>query len=174
MADLGIRIYGDPILRQVASPVARFASELRQLADAMVEIMYEERGIGLAAPQVGVSKRMIVVLQMEDVDDTEASPLVLVNPSVISTSNEAWEFEEGCLSIPGINAPVVRAKEVEVEYQDLDGQNHRIKDDGFFGRILLHEIDHLNGKLFIDYLSSAQKSLIKTKLKALKSGQLPP
>ncbi|MEJ2719923.1 MAG: peptide deformylase [bacterium] len=167
MRKLDMQYYGDPILREVCEPVDTFDEELREFAESMIETMREEQGIGLAAPQVGSGIRVIVALQMTDVDDIEAPALVLVNPRVISKSRETWTFDEGCLSIPGVSAPVIRSKEVEVEYQDLDGKTKTVKDDYMFGRILLHEIDHLNGVLFVDYLSSAQKSLIKSRLKKL-------
>jgi peptide deformylase len=165
--NLEVKICGDPVLRKIATPIETFDAELREFAESMVETMQVERGIGLAAPQVNVSDRLIVALQMKDVDDSDARPLVLVNPEVIHTSKETWSYEEGCLSIPGINASVVRPRDVEVKYQDLDGRDQIVSGSGIFARILLHEIDHLDGKLFIDYLSSAQKSLIKSKLKEL-------
>jgi peptide deformylase len=167
METLKLRIYPDPILRQVADDVVEFDDELRDFATAMTETMGREAGIGLAAPQVGVSKRVIIALQMKDPDDTTAEPLVLVNPKVVSSSSDLWSYEEGCLSIPGVASPVLRAELVEIEYQDLDGETHRLEAAGMFARILQHEIDHTNGRLFIDYLSSAQKSLIKPKLKKL-------
>jgi len=104
---------------------------------------------------------------MEDGDDVEVPAEVLVNPKVVFASKETWLYEEGCLCIPGVSASVIRPREVEVEYQDLEGNVRRVRSDKFFARILLHEIDHLNGVLFIDYLSSAQKSLIKPKLKQI-------
>ena len=133
----------------------------------MVDTMYGEKGIGLAAPQVGVSKRLIVALRMRDPDDDEAEPLVLVNPRAVSTTGELWSYEEGCLSIPDVKGQVRRATGVEVEYQDVDGAERRISATGMFARILLHEIDHLDGRLFIDYLSTAQKSIVKARLKEL-------
>lgn len=165
--ELKLRYYPDPILRKVAEPVDTFDAELEELARSMVETMHRERGIGLAAPQVGVGRRLIVALQMKDPDDTEVEALVLVNPRLISTSGELWTLEEGCLSIPGVNAQVIRPVQAEVEYRDLAGKTHRVTASGMFARILQHEIDHLNGKLFIDYLSTAQKSLIRPKLKSL-------
>jgi peptide deformylase len=165
--NLEVKICGDPVLRKTASPVETFDEELKKLADSMIETMLVERGIGLAAPQVNVSRRLIVAMQMRDLDDSDAQPLALVNPEVVSASKEMWSYEEGCLSIPGITASVVRPRDVEVTYQDLDGQDHAVSASGIFARILLHEIDHLDGKLFIDYLSSAQKSLIRNKLKEL-------
>jgi peptide deformylase len=165
--NLEVKICGDPVLRQTASPVEQFDADLRELAESMIQTMLAEKGIGLAAPQVNISKRMIVALQMKDFDDNAAQPLVLVNPVVVRVSKDMWSYEEGCLSIPGISASVVRPQDVDVKYQDLDGEFHAVSASGIFGRILLHEIDHLDGKLFIDYLSSAQKSLIKSKLKDL-------
>lgn len=162
-----MQYYGDPVLREVCEPVDTFDDELRDFAESMIVTMKEEQGIGLAAPQVGSKIRVIVALQMKDVDDTDAEPLVLVNPRVVSKSRETWSFDEGCLSIPGISAAVIRPQEIEVEYQNLDGEKKTVTDDFIFGRILLHEIDHLNGVLFVDYLSSAQKSLIKSRLKKL-------
>jgi peptide deformylase len=166
-----MQYYGDPVLREVCEPVDTFDDELRVFAELMIETMREEQGIGLAAPQVGSKTRVIVALQMKDVDDIDAEPLVLVNPRVVSKARETWTFDEGCLSIPGISAPVIRPKEIEVEYQSLDGEKKTLTDDFIFGRILLHEIDHLNGVLFVDYLSSAQKSLIKSRLKKLSNSK---
>jgi peptide deformylase len=167
MKRLEMRYYGDAILRKVAEPVTVFDDKLRELAEGMIETMRVERGVGLAAPQVGEGIRVIVALRMEDSDDSGAPPEVLVNPKVILSSKETWSYEEGCLCMPGLSGNVIRPREVEVEYQDLDGKPRRVRSNQFFSRILQHEIDHLNGVLFIDYLSSAQKSLIKPKLKEI-------
>jgi len=167
MKRLDMRYYGDTILRKVAEPVTVFDGKLRELAEGMIETMLFERGVGLAAPQVGESIRLITALRMEESDDSDAPADALVNPKVVFASKETWSYEEGCLCIPGVSGNVIRPQEVEVEYQDLDGNPRRIRSDKFFGRILQHEIDHLNGVLFIDYLSSAQKSLIKPKLKEI-------
>ena len=169
MEKLNLRIYGDTVLRQRAEEVTEFDEGLERLAHGMIDVMKRERGIGLAAPQVGVSKRMIVALRMTDNDDTSVPPIVLVNPRISAVSDSTWAFEEGCLSVPGITADVVRPEEIDVTYQDLSGDEHQLTATEIFGRILLHEIDHLEGKLFIDYLSSAKKSLIKSKLKRLNS-----
>lgn len=165
--DLTLRIYPDPILREKAEKIVDFDDELREFADAMVETMFRERGIGLAAPQVGESRRLIVALQMRDPDDNDAEPLVLVNPRILNEGGELWELDEGCLSIPGITGPVNRRSRVEVEYEDVAGETRIVEAVGMFARVLMHEIDHLNGKLFIDYLSTAQKSLLKPQLKKL-------
>lgn len=165
--ELRLRIYPDPILRGKADDIVDFDSDLRELAEAMIATMHRERGIGLAAPQVGEARRLIIASQMRDPEDEDAEPLALVNPRVLAEGGELWTYEEGCLSIPGVSAPVSRRYEVEVEYQDLDGDKHTLPADGMFARVLLHEIDHLNGRLFIDYLSTAQKSIIRTQLKKL-------
>lgn len=165
--ELSLRYYGDPILRATARPVEVFDDTLRETAAAMVDVMYRENGIGLAAPQVGLSMRLIVALAMKDPEDTDAAPLVLVNPEVSERSRETWEFEEGCLSLPGIGGDVVRAERVSVRYQDLDGKERTVDAQGMFARVLLHEIDHLNGRLFIDYLSPAARSLLKPRLRQI-------
>ena len=156
--NLELKYYGDPVLREVCAPVEQFDAELSEVVQWMVDTMFRERGIGLAAPQVGLKERLIVALQMKDVDDGDAEPLALVNPEVLERSRSTWEYEEGCLSMPGVVGRVIRSEEVVVRYQDLEGTEHTINADGMFARVLLHEIDHLNGRLFVDYLSSAHKS----------------
>ena len=165
--ELKLRYYGDPVLRERAAAVDTFDDELRELAESMVETMFRERGIGLAAPQVGISRRLIVALQMSDIEDEDAQPVALVNPEVVERSSDNWEYEEGCLSIPEVTGEVTRPENITVRYQDLDGQSMMVTTGGMFARILLHEIDHLNGRLFIDYLSAANKSLIKPRLKEI-------
>ncbi len=135
----------------------------------MVETMYCERGIGLAGPQVGLNKRLIVAIEMKHKDDHDAPAVTLVNPEIIERSKETWEYDEGCLSIPGITALVIRSEEIVVRFQDLKGEEHTITANGMFARELLHEIDHLNGRMFVDYLSAANKSLIKPELKKIVS-----
>jgi peptide deformylase len=168
--ELKLRYYGDPILRVVCDPVETFDEGLEEEALAMIETMYRERGIGLAGPQVGLNKRLLVAVEMKHMDDHDAPAVVLVNPEIVERSKELWEYDEGCLSIPGITAPVVRSEEIVVRYQDLTGEEHTITVNGMFARELLHEIDHLNGRLFVDYLSEANKSLIKPELKKIASG----
>ncbi len=171
MNELELRIYGDPVLRSRAEAIEDFGPDVRELADAMVQVMQKEGGIGLAAPQVGVKKRLIVALAMRDLDDGDAPPVVLVNPEVEDRSSDTWSYEEGCLSLPGITGNVVRPKAIRLAYRDVDGNERTLEAEGIFSRIILHEIDHLDGRLFIDYLSSAQKSIIKSKLKQLASGK---
>jgi peptide deformylase len=169
--ELRLRYYGDPILRRRMPDVEAFDDSLREEAEAMIEAMVRESGVGLAAPQVGLEKRLLVALQMVDPDDNDAEPIVMVNPEVLSRSKESWVFEEGCLSIPGIRGDVGRPEQIEVRYRDLDGTEHVIAAEGMYARVLQHEIDHIDGRLFIDYLSLAQKALLKPRLKKLAERQ---
>jgi peptide deformylase len=143
---LDIRVLGDPILREDTNPVTEITDELRTLARNMFDTMYAAKGIGLAAPQVGRTERMAVV-------DVEDSPIVIINPEVVETQGKTVKGEEGCLSIPDIYADVERPERVRVRATDLDGKEFEIEADGLFARCLQHEIDHLHGKLFVDYLS---------------------
>jgi len=143
---LEIRVLGDPILREETKPVTEITDELRTLAKNMFETMYLAKGIGLAAPQVGRSERIAVV----DVDD---NPLVLVNPEILESSAKTAKAEEGCLSIPDVYGDVERPGTVRVRAMDLDGKTFEVEASELFGRCLQHEIDHLDGKLFVDYLS---------------------
>ncbi len=169
--ELNLRFYGDPILRRQMPEVDIFDEQLREEAAAMIVTMERESGVGLAAPQVGLEKRLLVALQMRDPDDGDAEPIVMVNPEILSRSHESWIFEEGCLSIPGIRGDVTRPDRIEVRYHDVEGQSHTITAEGMYARVLQHEIDHLEGRLFIDYLSPAQKILLKPKLRKMAEQQ---
>lgn len=164
MSVLDIRLYGDPVLRQKAVRVETFDAEIRELAADMVETMYEADGVGLAAPQIGLSIRMLVA----DADHAEEGrpARVFINPEILEKDGE-WKFEEGCLSIPGIRADVVRPERIVVRYQDVEGQEHTEEMHELWARVLQHEIDHLDGKLFIDYLSQIKKTLIRKVLREL-------
>jgi len=164
-----MRYYGDPILRERARDVTVFDARLRELAADMVETMEHENGVGLAAPQIGESVQLLVALRLADPDDETTDVVVLVNPEILSRSQDTWVHEEGCLSIPGVRGNVTRPSNITVRYRDLDGNEHVVEAENMFARILQHEIDHLNGKLFIDYLSPAAKVLIKPRLKRLAS-----
>jgi peptide deformylase len=166
-AVLKLRYYGDPILRRHAMEVQNFDASLRDIAAQMLEAMEREEGVGLAAPQVGLDLRLLTALAMREPGDETAEPVVMVNPEILERSHETWVYEEGCLSIPGIRGDVTRPERVRVRYQDVDGAEHTLDVEGMFARILQHEIDHLNGKLFIDYLSTADKMLIKPKLRQI-------
>jgi len=159
MAILKVRRYGDPTLRRRANPVGAITPDVRSLVADMVETMYDETGLGLAAPQVGMSVRLIVVAN----DETrEARPLV--NPAIVEQGGEATA-EEGCLSIPGVFAQVTRSAWVRVDATDLEGQPVSISGRGIFARVLQHEIDHLDGVLFIDRLDPVTRDRIKRKIK---------
>ncbi|HMA24983.1 MAG: peptide deformylase [Gemmatimonas sp.] len=146
MSVLDIRVLGDPVLRQETSLVDQITDELRALAAHMFETMYLAKGIGLAAPQVGRGERMAVV----DVND---HPLVIINPEIIELDPKTAKAEEGCLSIPDVYGDVVRPSRVRVRALDLEGTSFEVEADELLARCLQHEIDHLHGKLFIDYLS---------------------
>jgi len=143
---LEIRVLGDPILRAETAPVSAITDELRSLARSMFDTMYLAKGIGLAAPQIGRTERMTVV----DVDD---NPLVLINPEILDASGKPAKAEEGCLSIPDVYGDVERPSNVRVRALGLDGRPFEVEASDLFARCLQHEIDHLHGKLFIDYLS---------------------
>jgi peptide deformylase len=149
---LDIRVLGDPILREETRPVAAMTDELRQLVDDMFETMHKAHGIGLAAPQVGRSERIAVV----DVNDG-TGPIVLVNPEIVGRSTDTDKSEEGCLSIPDVFGDIVRPERVTVRALDRDGKPFEIEAGGLLARCLQHEIDHLHGRLFIDYLSLLKK-----------------
>jgi peptide deformylase len=156
MAVLEIRMMGDPILRERAAEVEAVDDELRRLARSMFDTMYDAEGVGLAAPQVGVGQRLIVV----DSREPDADPLTLVNPRVVEASEATERAEEGCLSIPGLRDVVERSASVVVEGLDLDGQTVRVQAEGLLARILLHEIDHLDGVLFLDRVSPLKRRLL--------------
>jgi peptide deformylase len=161
-----ILLHPDPRLKAVAKPVAVPDEGVRRLAQDMLETMYDAPGIGLAAPQVGVMSRLLV---MDCAKGDEAPrPLVLVNPEVVWASEERAPYEEGCLSIPDHFAEVTRPAEVEVRWTDLDGQPRQERFDGLWAVCVQHEIDHLNGKLFIDYLGPIKRGMITRKMEKLK------
>nr|MEE4269367.1 peptide deformylase [Candidatus Krumholzibacteria bacterium] len=152
---LRILSYGAAVLRQVAIEAQPGSGETRELLDDMWRTLTDDGGVGLAAPQVGVARRVIVVRNPEQ--PAARQRLDLVNPRVIRTFGDDHPFEEGCLSFPGLYTTVWRPRGVEVEFHDIDGQVQRLKDDGLVARIILHEIDHLEGILFIDHLSFARR-----------------
>jgi len=162
-----ILIHPDPRLKKLCAPVSDLTDELRVLADDMLETMYKAPGIGLAAPQVGVLSRLIV-LDCEKEEGVEPKPLVMFNPQVISTSEEQNTYEEGCLSIPEQFADVTRPAEVEVAWIDKDGKAQRQGFDGLWATCVQHEIDHLDGKLFIDYLRPLKRQMITRRMQKLK------
>lgn len=152
--------YPDPLLKRKAQPVTEFDADLRQLADDMVETMYDAPGVGLAAPQVGELKRLMILDC--STGDEPSDLIVAVNPEIIAREGESQE-EEGCLSVPGYWACVQRAAQVTMRYQDVAGEVHERDAEGLLAVGIQHEIDHLDGVLFVDRLSSLKRSLFKKK-----------
>ena len=162
-----ILIHPDPRLKKVCDPVTAVTDELRALADGMLQSMYAAPGIGLAAPQVGVMSQMLVMDCVKD-DETPARPIVLLNPRVIWECEERSTYEEGCLSIPDQYADVERPATVEVAWLGLDGKDHSERFEGLWPTCVQHEIDHLQGTLFIDYLKPLKRQMITRKMQKLK------
>lgn len=159
MAELEILQFPDPRLRQIAQPVARVDASYRKIFDDMFETMYSAPGVGLAATQVGINERFSVI----DVSDGREEPLVLINPEIIS-GTEACDLEEGCLSVPGHQEKVRRYTQIRVKALDIDGKALDFEADGLLAHCIQHEIDHLNGKLFVDYLSQLKRNRIRKQL----------
>ena len=152
---MSIATYGDSVLRRKAEPVGQINAQTRHVCELMVEAMIRASGVGLAATQIGVSKRIIVL-------DLDGEFHILINPELVETSGEEDESQEGCLSVPGVDAPVVRKRRVCVRGLNLEGKEIEVGGEGLIARALQHEIDHLDGVLFIDHLSPARRqSLLK-------------
>tara|TARA_R110002094_G_scaffold35997_3_gene48458 strand:- start:2118 stop:2636 length:519 start_codon:yes stop_codon:yes gene_type:complete len=162
-----ILLHPDPRLKKAAKPVEDITDELRALSDDMLATMYDAPGIGLAAPQVGVLDRLIVLDCVKKEGDTPR-PLVMFNPEVIASSEETNVYEEGCLSLPDLFADVTRPEIVDVTWMDPDGRPQQETFDGLWATCVQHEIDHLNGKLFIDYLKPLKRQMMTRKMVKLK------
>jgi peptide deformylase len=162
-----ILIHPDPRLKKVCDPVSEVDDALRVLMDDMLQTMYDAPGIGLAAPQVGVLSR-VIVMDCAKGEDEEPEPICIANPEITWASDELREHEEGCLSIPEVFANVTRPEAVRVRYLDRDGALQERDFEGIRATCVQHEIDHLNGKLFIDYLSGVRRQMITGKMKKLK------
>ncbi|WP_213662243.1 peptide deformylase [Stutzerimonas stutzeri] len=163
MAILNILEFPDPRLRTLAKPVEVVDDGIRQLIDDMFETMYEAPGIGLAATQVNVHKRVVVM----DLSEDKSEPRVFINPEFEALTEEMDQYQEGCLSVPGFYENVDRPQKVRVKALDRDGQPYEIIAEGLLAVCIQHECDHLNGKLFVDYLSSLKRDRIKKKLEKL-------
>ena len=171
-APLQLRYYGDPVLRKKAEPIAEITDAELQLAEKMLITMYATgNGIGLAATQVGVLKRFLIV-DISEVADEEYEPVMLFNPEILSAEGEAVA-EEGCLSIPNVTADVKRPEKVVIEGINVESEQVRIEADGLLARALQHEIDHLNGVLFIDRLSGLKRQLLAGKLRQIQLAERP-
>ena len=165
-----ILIHPDPRLKRICTPVDDLSDGLRALADDMLQTMYDAPGIGLAAPQVGVLERLIVMDCVKEEGETPR-PLVMFNPEILAASDETSVYEEGCLSIPEQYAEVTRPSAVDVRWIDRDGNERQETFDGLWATCVQHEIDHLNGKLFIDYLGPMKRQLITRRMQKLKREQ---
>jgi len=157
-----IRYIGDPVLRKQSQPILQFDQTLEEMVRKMTEIMYKEDGIGLAAPQIGISKQLLII---------DVSPLargetltVYINPQILDSSEEST-MEEGCLSIPGVREDVIRPKNIKLKYQDVFGKEYTAEYTGWPARVLQHEIDHLNGILFVDRISPIKRNMLINKAK---------
>ena len=175
MSILTLREYPDPILHQKAEVVSKIDDELRLFLDDMLETMYTDHGVGLAAPQVGVSKRMIVI-DAEQKEDEEGhhqkgNPMALINPEIIYKSEETIFFCEGCLSIPEQRADVERFQKIKVRYQDTTGAVKEIEAEDYLAVVLQHEIDHLDGILYIDHLSRLKRNMLLKKLEKARAAK---
>ena len=162
-----ILIHPDPRLKKVSAPVPDLSDDLRRLADDMLETMYDAPGIGLAAPQVGVNTRLIV-LDCVKAEGEAPRPLIMFNPEIIASSDERSVYEEGCLSIPEQYGEVERPAEVTVRWIDRNGHENQEDFAGLWATCVQHEVDHLDGKLFIDYLKPLRRQLITRRMQKLK------
>jgi len=169
MANLGITKYGDEVLRKVAEPIEEINDEVIKIINDMLETLYSSKdGIGIAAPQIGVSKRIIII----DTNPSDASlkPMVIINPEIVEKEGLS-NAEEGCLSVPDIRVEVKRCERVVVEGLDHEGNKIRVEGTGLLARVVQHEIDHINGTLFIDHISKLKQQLIKKRLHKIEKGQ---
>jgi peptide deformylase len=172
MAVLPIYVAPHPVLKKIAEPVTEVTDELRKLMDDMLDTMYAAPGIGLAAPQVGVSKRILVLdVDQPKAEETEpfasprGKPQFFVNPEITWSSDEQNIYDEGCLSLPGQYAEVERPKKVRIKFLGYDGKSQEIEADGLLATCVQHEMDHLNGILFVDHLSTLKRDIVMRKLK---------
>lgn len=168
-----IVMYGDPVLRQRAKDIEQ-GTDLKMLIDDMFETMHGASGIGLAAPQIGKSIRLFVVdgTVLEDEEGMEDFKKAFVNPEILEEVGTPWEFEEGCLSIPNIRENVSRKERLKIRYYDENWNLHEEEYDGMKARIIQHEYDHIEGKLFVDYLPALKKRLLKGKLADISKGKV--
>lgn len=162
MAVLPVRIYGDPALRQKARPLVDIDSATHALVKNMLATLKKKKGIGLAAPQVGLNMRLFVVDAAEVADC--GPPIALINPEIIGTYGEAI-YQEGCLSFPEVYFDVQRPRHAGIRYLDLDGNTQTLEDNGVLARIILHEYDHLEGRLFIDFLTEQERQTVESQLR---------
>jgi len=173
---LPIYLYGHPVLKKVAEPIGMDYPALRELIENMWETMYQAKGVGLAAPQVGLSIRLFVVdtiqIREERKNGQEGIKKVFINPQILELNGEPWTYEEGCLSIPHINGDVDRPESVTIEYLDEQGDKHVETYTSLNARVIQHEYDHIEGLLFIEKLKPLKKRMIQRKLENIKKGNI--
>jgi len=178
---LPIVAYGDPVLRKKAEEIDEDYPKLGELIDNMFDTMYGARGVGLAAPQIGLPIRLFVVDASPFAEDDEDEPgdpslkdfkKVFINPIIVEETGEKWGFSEGCLSIPDITEEVMRPENLVINYLDENFEEHEMELSGLAARIVQHEYDHIEGKLFVDKLSPLKKTMLKSKLDAISKGQV--
>jgi peptide deformylase len=165
VAERPIVVYGDPVLREVSEPITEFDQALKDLVSCMTDTLKTAKGLGLAAVQIGVLKR-VFILDLSAIDITEGLR-VFVNPEIVETSDIEVELEEGCLSFPGIYQKIYRPERAKVRAQDLEGKWFEMDADGMTARAILHEYDHLEGSLYIDHMSTLARTLLRGRLKKL-------
>ena len=165
MTELSILLHPDPRLKKISTQVTNIDESIKKLCLDMIDTMYNHSGVGLAAPQVGILKRVVV---MDCSEEGEKSPIILINPEIVWSSEEDSKFEEGCLSIPHIREEIKRPSSVQVKFTDICGISKESYFKGLWATCIQHEIDHLNGKLFIDYLGPIKRSFITKKMKKYK------
>jgi peptide deformylase len=167
MSILPIVTVPDPILRETSAPIERVDDDTRKLIDDMLETMYDAPGVGLAAIQVGVPRRLIVMDAAWKDDENKRGPMAMINPEILTRGGPATVYEEGCLSLPDVLVEIERPSEVTVRYTDRDGNTQELVTDGFLAKVIQHEVDHLDGKLIIDFLSRLKRDMVVRKLKKL-------
>lgn len=170
-----ITVYGEPLLRKVSKPIDKDYPELKQLVEDMFETMYHSDGVGLAAPQIGLTIRMFVVDASPAADDEpelEGFKKAFINPEILELRGDEWSMNEGCLSLPDIREDVSRPEFVKIKYYDENFVEHIEEYGGFAARVIQHEYDHLEGKMFIDYLSPLKKRMLKSRLTNITKGKV--
>ena len=171
---LPVYLYGQPVLRKEAEEVPMDYPDLKQLVANMFETMYNADGVGLAAPQVGLSLRLLVIdadVMGDDFPECKGFKRAMINPVFLEKSEEEVSMEEGCLSLPGIHETVKRGNKIRVKYMDEDFVEHEEEVEGYLARVMQHEFDHLDGKMFIDHISALRKQMIKGKLNTMLKGK---
>jgi len=170
-----VTVFGDPILRKKAEPIDTSFPNLNEFVENMFDTMYNSDGVGLAAPQVGQAIRVFVIDSITDDEDEEPGiKRAFINPEILEKTGDEWVMNEGCLSLPEIREDVSRPETVKIKYFDIDFNEHIDVFNGFTSRVIQHEYDHLEGKMFVDYLNPLKKRILKGKLTAISKGKVIP